>query len=743
MDDPVVLVRGGAPYVADLPHADALHLVFVRATSAHARIRSIDVARASAAPGVVAVYVADDLGLDGVAGFDFFPPAFARPPLARDLVRFAGEPVAVVLATTLARAVDAADLVEVTLDPLPHVLDPLAALAADAPLLFPDASTNVAFTSHIGTDEATALDGSALVVRATYHITRLAPCPIEPNGILVRPHNGRLTVWATTQSVHTLRDAIAAQLALAPDHVRVIAPAVGGAFGAKFPVHTDLLAAAAVAHRSGHVVRWIETRAEHLTGPTHGRGQHQQIAMGFRADGTITGLAATLVADGGAYPGLGAVIPNATATMACGPYRIGRVAIDARGVVTNTSPTIASRGAGRPEATAMLEQTLDRAAHRLGLDPVEIRRRNLLRADELPHVTPTGLTIDSGNYHAALDLACARIAYTRRRVRQHLQVRAGGPVTGIGVAIYQDITPFRLVTEYASVTVRLGDDARPRLELRAGTLSHGQNHTATYGVIARRVLSLPDAPVTLHDRDTAVVARGAGSAGARSTQIAGSAIHEAAIEVRLHARRVAAELLEAPLADVQLDERGFTVAGVPSRVCSWTDVLDEHGPIAYEHDWTQPGSTVPYGVHAAVVDLDPETGALELVQFVAVDDCGVVVDAALATGQQQGGAAQGIAAALYEHVVYDDDGNLRTSNLADYLMPSAADLPPIETARVEVPTPLNPIGAKGVGQSGCIGAPAALHNAVLDALAQLGVHPDRLDPPYTPERIWKLISDAR
>ena len=586
------------------------------------------------------------------------------------------------------------------------------------------------------------LDDAALVVRTVHHIPRVAPSPMETNGILVRPHGAHLTVWASTQGVHTLRDAIATTLGMERHHVRVVAPAVGGAFGAKYHVHTDLLVVAAAARRLGLPVRWIESRSEHLAGPAHGRGQHQQIAMGFRADGTITGLAATLVADGGAYPGLGAIMPNATTTMACGPYRIDRVAIDASGVVTNGSPTIAYRGAGRPEATAMLEQTIDRAAHQLQLDPVEMRRRNLLRPDELPRTTATGLTIDSGDYLAALDLACERIGYARLRARQRAGIVDARTVTGVGLAVYQDVTPFRLVTEFASVVVRLGAADVPIIELRAGTLSHGQNHTATYGAIARRVLQLPEARVALQDRDTDLVPRGVGSASARSTQIAGSAVHEAAVVVRDAARRVAAELLECARSDLELTPRGFSVRGVPSRACSWTDVLRAHGSFTHELDWTQPGSTVPYGVHAAVVELDPETGALELTRFVAVDDCGTVVDEDLVDGQQQGGAAQGIATMLYEAVVYDEDGNLRTANLADYLVPSAADLPVIETARTQVPSPRNPIGAKGIGQSGCIGAPPAIHNAVLDAFAQLGPLPERLDPPFTPERLWRALQDT-
>ena len=748
MDDPAVLVRGASPYVADLPHRHALHAAFVRADRPHARITAIRTAAALAMPHVVAVLTGADLALRAVPGYEVFDAGFARPPLAVEVVRFVGEPVAIVLASTLAAAVDAALAVEVDLAALMHVIDPLAALADDAPKLFPAVGTNRAFVAHVGDTKAEVLAGADLVVRSEHLIPRVAPSPMETNGVLVEPEGAGLTVWASVQGVHTLRDTLATTLGLAPGTVRVIAPAVGGAFGAKYHVHTDLLVVAAAALHTQRPVRWIESRTEHLLGASHGRGQHQAIEMGFRSDGTIVGLAATLTADGGAYPGLGAIMSNATATMSCGPYRNRRIAIDARGVVTNTSPTIAYRGAGRPEATAMLEYTLDRAAHTLGIDPIEIRRRNMLRADELPCTTAAGVAIDSGDYPAVLALACERIGYDVVRARQRAHpARASRVVVGIGVGLYQDITPFRLVTEFASVEVSSkenapNDAAFPRVDLRAGTLSHGQNHTATYGAIVEHVLHIPRDRCRLQDRDTALVPRGIGSASARSVQIAGSAIHEAAVVVRDEAIRIAARLLEAAASDIELSARGFNVRGVPSATLTWHDILRESGPIGHALDWTQSGSTIPFGAHAAVIELDRETGALTVVRFVAVDDCGVVVDHTLVDGQQQGGATQGIATMLHEEIVYDADGNLRTANLADYLVPSAADVPTVETARTEVPTPRNPIGAKGIGQSGAIGAPPAVHNAVLDAFAQLGALPPRLDPPFSPERMWRLLRDA-
>ncbi|CAB5006539.1 MAG: molybdopterin-dependent oxidoreductase [Actinobacteria bacterium] len=748
MDDPALLVRGASPYVADLSEPDLLHAAFVRSPFAHARILTIDSVEATLQPGVAAVLTAADLALVPVPGFDAFAAGFARAPLAESVVRFAGEPVAIVLASSAAAAVDAASLVDVRYEPMPHVLDPLAALKADAPLLFPALGSNQAFATHLGGSPADALEGADVIIHTRHVIPRVAPVPMEPNGILIVPRGGAITVWASTQGVHTLRDALAATLGLASIDVRVISPAVGGAFGAKYHVHTDLLVVAAAAIHVGRATRWIETRTEHLHGASHGRGQQQDISMGFRHDGTIVGLAATLTADGGAYPGLGAIMPNATAAMACGPYRLRRIAVDARGAVTNTSPTIAYRGAGRPEATAMLEFTIDRAAHRLGIDPIELRLRNVLRPDELPYTTATGVEIDSGDYPAVLALARERIGYDDVRAAQerdrYRPLHERRLITGVGVGLYLDITPFRLVTEFASVTVRPGHDTTgmPEIELRAGTLSHGQNHRATYGAIAERVLHIPRERCRLEDRDTSLVPRGIGSASARSVQIAGSAIHEAAIVVRDRACQVAADLLEARVDDIELTTNGFNVRGAPSSTIAWADVLRATGPIAHEHDWTQSGSTIPFGVHAATVTLDRETGALELMRFVAVDDCGVVVDGTLVDGQQQGGAAQGIATMLYEEIVYDENGNLRTSNFGDYLVPAASDLPRIETARTEVPTPRNPIGAKGIGQSGAIGSPPAIHNAVLDAFAQLGAIPEQLDPPFTPERMWNLLRNG-
>ena len=729
------MLTGEASYVADLPHDGALHAVFVRAPVAHARIRSIDAVAARAARGVNAVFIADDLGLPPVVGFEAFGATMARPPLADGTVRFVGEPVALVLAESLAAAFDGAGLVGVDYEPLDPVVDPQTASDSSAPLLFAGAGSNVAFRQHVGVDVDEALAGSDVVVRAYFEHQRLSASPMETNAVLVEPHpDGTITLHASAQGVHTVRDAIARVLDLPVDDVRVVAPYVGGGFGAKYHVCNEFFVLAAAARATVRPVRWVETRTEHLLGCSHGRGQQQHAAMGLTRDGTIVGVTATLLGDGGAYPGLGAVMPNATGVMVCGPYRVPKVSVDSMGVVTNTSPTIAYRGAGRPEAAVMLERLLDLASRELGIDPIELRRRNLLHAGDFPYTTPTGLRYDSGEYRRALDIALDVIGYdaVRRSQRTHA---AGALALGVGVAVYMDVTPFRLVTEYVEIVVD-DDGGEPRATVVAGTCTHGQSHETTYGALVTRELGIPRERIRLIDRDTALVPRGIGSASARSAQIAGSGVHEAAVVVRDLARERAADLLEAPTVDIVFADATFSVRGVPTRAVGWREVLAA-GPLRHALDWTQNGSTFPFGVHAAVVEVDVETGATRLVRFVAVDDCGRLIVPELVDGQQQGGAAQGIAAVLYEGIEYDADGTPRTANLGDYLVPSAADLPTIETRRTETPSPLNPIGAKGIGQSGAIGAPGAVINAVLDALAPFGVRD--LNPPITPERVWQAV----
>lgn len=726
------MVRGAATYVADLPLDGVWHAVFVRSPVAHALVNRIDTSTVIA-PAVV--LTAHELALAPILGFDTVNAHMARPPLATDRVRFVGDPIAVVLAPTLAEAHDAAEVVRVDYDPLLAVTGVDAARATGAPLLFPEAGTNVAFSAAQGVSPDDALDGADHVVRARFAHQRLAAAPLETNAVLARPQpDGTLVVHASSQAVHTVRDAIARALGRDNAQVRVIAPHVGGGFGGKFHTCYEYVVIAAAAVATGRAIRWIESRHEHLLGACSGRGQYQDVALGLRADGTFVGIVGEFVTDAGAYPSLGAVMANATGVMATGPYRIPKYSVTATGVVTNTSSTIAYRGAGRPEAAVMLERIIDLAARELGIDRVELRRRNLIAPDEFPYTAASGLRYDSGDYGHALDVALDAIGYhdfRRDGAAAHLR-------RGIGFAIYMDVTPFRLVTEYAGVRIALLDGA-PHATVTAGTCNFGQAHETLYATVLAPVLDIDRDRVTLIDRDTGLVPRGIGSASARSAQICGSSVHEAAIEVRRVACERAADLLEARADDVVFAAGRFAVRGVPARTVGWSEVLSS-GPIEFDHDWSQPGNTFPFGVHAAVVEVDTGTGEVRLERFVAVDDCGTMIVPDIVDGQTQGGAAQGIAAALYEEVLYDRDGTPRTASFADYLIPSAADLPRVETRHTETPTPLNPIGAKGIGQSGCIGAPGAVINAVLDALAPLGVRD--LQPPFTPEKLWRALRDA-
>jgi carbon-monoxide dehydrogenase large subunit len=718
-DEP--LLRGQRRYVDDLG-ADHLRVAFVRSTVAHARILGIDVAPAAAAPGVVGVFTAADLGLGHLRGHPLLDPSFDRPPLAEDEVRFVGEPVAVVVARTRAQAVDAAELVVVDVEPVPVQLL--------------DEAAPTAWQLGTGT-EAEVLADAEVVVRGDFVNQRVATAPMEPDGAVAEPEGDGVLLWASTQRVHYVRHAVAASLGLPDEQVRVRVPQVGGGFGGKFEPAPEAAVVAALALRLGTRVGWTQTRTENLLCMPHGRGQVQHGALGLTRDGTFTGLWADVLGDAGAYPTVGALIPNATLAMIAGTYRVTRAGGRARSVVTNTTPMGAYRGAGRPEASALVERLVDLAAVELGVDPVELRRRNLVEA--FPHASPTGVVYDSGDYHACLDGAVQAVGYDAVRAEQAAR-RAAGATTllGVGVAMWIDCTPMNRPGEWASVEVVPGDDG-VHLHVRDGANDQGQAHATTWGLLLAERLELPVASVVLEHGDTKFVPKGEGTGSARSLMLAGGAVAQAGDQLAEHARRVAADLLEAAVDDVVLDDDGFTVAGSPSVRRSWLDVARAERLVA-EVDFEQPGPTFPAGCHAAVVEVDAETGRVELRRFVAVDDCGTVVNPTVVTGQQHGGIVQGIAQALFEEVAYDADGNPVTTTFADYGIPSAAELPRLDVATVDVRSPVNPLGTKGIGQAGAIGSTIAVQNAVVDALAHLGVR--HVDLPCTPERVWRSIQHA-
>jgi carbon-monoxide dehydrogenase large subunit len=747
-EDPRIL-RGDADYFDDLPVEGLLHVAFVRSTMAHARIESADTSEAAAMPGVVAVYTADGLGLEPGQGFAMVPAALARPPLARDVVRFVGDIVAVVVAETRAQAVDAAEMVIVDYDPLPTVIDPEAALADDAPLVFPEHGSNLAIEFNFG-DDPSILDDADVVVEGRFLNQRLAPVPMEPNGILVElDGDDGLTVHVPTQNPHGVRDPLAGVVGLDEDRIRVVATTVGGGFGAKSGLYPEFAIVATAARKLGRPLKWSETRSENMTAMTHGRGQIQYIELGLKRDGTFTGLRGRIVCDGGAYPGVGAFLPYLTRSMSQGVYRIPKIEMNSKSAITNTTPTAAYRGAGRPEAAALLERIVDMAAVELGRDPVDLRKQNFLRPEEFPLTTVTGANYDSADYVKALDEACRVAGYEELR-RDQAQRRERGDVKqlGIGLSVYTEVTAGGLFQEFGSVEVQTDGTVTATV----GTSPHGQGLETAFKMIVAELLGVPMDAVNVVQSDTAVVPRGMGTMGSRSLQIGGTAIYKTSELVVDKAKRLAAHLLEADVADIVVHEgEGVGAAGAPATALSWAELAMAAGdparrPANFEEglraelDFNQGEATYPFGAHIAVVEVDTETGRVELLRHVAVDDCGRVINPLLVAGQQHGGIAQGIAQALYEGVRYDDDGNPQTANLMDYAMPSAAELPSFEASNTETPTPLNPLGAKGIGEAGTIGSTPAAQNAVVDALSIFGIR--HLDMPLTSERVWQAIRNA-
>lgn len=717
-----------------------LHAAFVRSPFAHARVTAVDTELAAALPGVVAVYTAKTLGLGPVLTFGHVNDACARLPLADDRVRFVGEQVAVVIAESAAVAADAATVVDVDYEPMDSVADPESALGPDAPLQFEELGSNVA----AGVRDAAGADVLAdadRVVRARVVNQRLAVAPIEPNAILVQPDGDGMTAHLSTQMPHLARSMLAETFGLDERAVRVVAPHVGGAFGGKPGLPSEHVAVAGAARLLGRPVLWAETRSEAMLS-MHGRGQVQYAELGLRADGTITGLRWRVIGDCGAYAGFGGALAlGPTRMMSQGVYRIPALSYDAIAALTNTAPVGAFRGAGRPEAAALLERMMDLAAYELEMSPVELRRRNLIAPDEFPYTTLAGTTYDVGDYDLPLREALRVAGYDDLRREQSERRRRGDTVQlGVGLALYVEVTGSG-GGEFGSVEVH--PDAHATV--MAGTSAHGQGHATSFSMIVADRLGLPMDSVEYVQSDTARVPRGGGTGGSRSLQLGGNAVGAAADAVLEQARGIAARMLEAAREDIELDSGTFRVAGVPDLTLTWTQVAayaEEHG----EHlraglDFEQKGATFPFGAHVSVVEVDTETGLVTPVRHVAVDDCGRVLNPLIVAGQQHGGSAQGIAQALWEGFVYTADGTPLTSTFADYSLPTAADVPPLEVSTTQTPTPLNPLGAKGIGESPTIGATPAVQNAVVDAVSHLGVR--HIDMPCTPNQVWRAIRAAR
>jgi carbon-monoxide dehydrogenase large subunit len=753
LEDPVLLT-GAAKYVDDLDSSGAARIVFVRSSIAHGTLRSVDVDEASRMPGVLAVYHAggDDLGLPPFQAFPMLPAAFNRPVFATDRVRFVGDIVAAIVAETGPQAVDAAETVVVDIDPLPVVIAQGDAIAPDAELLFPEAGSNVCFGTALGED-ADPLVGADTVAEVSMVSQRLAGVPMEPNGCLMVPGEpaGGITCWISHQAPHSVQPALAAAVGLEPDLVRVVCPWVGGGFGPKSAVYVEFLAAAVAAMRLGRPVKWMETRSEDMVALVQGRDFVMTAKLGLTNDGKIVGLDANVIASAGAYPAIGAVLPMLTQLMVVGVYDVPKVRFQGTTVATNLPQIGAYRGAGRPEATQLIERVLDVAADQLGIDPAEIRRRNFLDPAAFPLTTSTGGAYDSGEYAKALDAALAAAGYDDLRAEQARRREAGDPVqVGIGISTYVEVTaPLGLHTEYGAVEVY--DDGTASMAV--GTSAHGQGHHTAFAMVASDVLGIPMNKIRLINSDTATVPHGAGTMGSRSLQTAGNAVLAASKEVLVRVQQIAGHLMEASPDDIVTGEDGAHVAGVPGRTLTWAEIATasqdkdrlpddlEPGPLRHEGDFDGTNSTFPFGAHISVVDIDTETGQVTMRRHIAVDDCGRILNPLLVRGQQHGGIAQGAAQALFEWVQYDQDGNPLTSNLMDYTIPAASELSSFEVSNTETDSPRNPLGAKGIGESGTIGSTPAIHNAVVDALSHLGI--THIDMPCSPERVWRAIQTAR
>lgn len=742
------LITGASTYVGNLRLDSLAHVAFVRSPLAHALVTGIDTAEAAAAPGVLAVHTAADLDLPAHHGLMVLNPELPRPPLATDRVRFVGEAVALVVAETRAAAVDATELVEVDYEPLPAVTDPEAALAEGAELQFPEYGSNLA--AGLRGPDGDPLEDAEVVVRVRMENQRVAAVPLEGNAIVADPRAGgddgyALTLHVSTQMPHGFHNQLCQVLGLDPGTVRVIAPHVGGGFGAKAGLLAEHTATVGAARALGRPLAWVETRSENLVSMPHGRGQVGYYELGLTRDGRMTGLRARVIGDAGAYAGFGGALPlHMTYLMATGVYDIPKVRYDAASALTNTTPMGAFRGAGRPEAAAHLERLVELAAAELDMDPVELRRRNFLAPDAFPHTTPTGATYDVGDYDLPLREALRLVGHDELRAEQARRRAAGDPVRlGLGMSVYVEVTAGGGGGEYGSVTVHADGSAT----VSAGTSAHGQGHATSFSMLVSDRLGIPLDRITYVQSDTARVPRGAGTGGSRSLQLGGTAVSEAAHELYERARTIAATLLEASAEDVEITDDGtFGVAGVPGGpTVTWTEVHRRAGEtgetLHVGLDSEQAGATFPFGAHVSVVEVDTDTGRVVPLRHVAVDDCGRILNPLLVEGQQHGGMAQGIAQALYEQVRYDDEGQPLTSSLAAYTIPSAADMFDFEAATTETPTPLNSLGAKGIGESATIGSTPAVQNAVVDALADLGVR--HVDLPCTPERVWRAVAAAR
>ena len=770
------IIRGQSNFVDDvkLPQGRpaVLHMALVRSTYAHAHIEDINLDAARELPGVVAAFSGAELvhELPTLELISTLPGLKIpqRLPLAIDRVRYVGDPVAVVLAENRYIAGDARDLVEVDYDMLPSVTDPEAALSQDAPLLYEEFGSNVAVSiPSAGGDIEAAFAQADQVVRLRVVNQRVSPGSLEGRACLFDfdANTGQLSAWLSTQTIFQAQKALARALGIEASKIRVYSLNVGGAFGAKLGISGEEIVAALLAIKYERPVKWIEDRSENLQAQTHGRGQIDYVEAAVKNDGRLLGLRVRNVADFGAFLAYTTPLsPNTTGRMLNGPYAIQALDYQALGVFTNTVPIAAYRGAGRPEATYLLERTMDAIAHNLHLDPAEVRRRNLIAPDAFPYRTVHGIVYDSGNYPAALEKVLELSDYSGWRAKQQERRKVGSnTLLGIGLSTFVEISggPFGTQgpgTPQDAALVRIRQDGT--ILVQSGVAHNGQGYFTAFAQIAAQTFHLPGSQVEVQMNDTGLPAYSHGTFGSRTTQIGGAAVLLAAQAAREKALHAATHLLEAAPDDLEIIDGQVRVRGVPGRAISLGELarqVEEH-PDLIEHDTsTLNGTTIEglaawrafapsaptfsSGAHVAIVEVEVETGEVHVLRYVAVDDCGPVLNSYLTEAQVHGGLAQGIGQALYEEIVYDENGQPLTGTLMDYTLPNAEQIPEFVVDAVETPSPVNPLGAKGAGEAGCIGGPPTIVNAVLDALAPFGIK--TIDMPLRPEKVWTLLQAAR
>ncbi len=760
------LVNGQTLWTDSINLPGMAHFALLRSPMAHARITSVDVSAARALPGVIAAFsgadLADQLGSLPTA-WPVTPEMVSppHPPLAVDEVRYAGDAVAVVVARDRYTAADALEAISVDYDPLPAVVDLEAALAEGSPLVHADAGTNRCYVwPFAGGDYAAAKAAADVVVRRRFVQQRLLPTAMEPRAVVVDPvaASGEITVYSATQIPHVLRLMLALTIGIPEQKIRVIAPDVGGGFGSKLDVYAEEVIGVVLAQKLGRPVKWTESRSEGYQATIHGRGQIQDIEIAARRDGTILGMSVDLLADMGAYLQLvTAGVPLLGAFMYPAIYKMDAYSFTCTGVFTTKTPTDAYRGAGRPEATYAVERIIDELAHELGRDPVDLRRQNWICHEEFPYTTIAGLTYDSGNYEAATAKALALFDYDGLRAEQAARRDRNDPVQlGIGVSTFTEmcgLAPSRVLGSlsygaggWEAAGIRMLPTGK--VEVVTGASAHGQGHETAWSQIAADLLGVPFEDVEVIHGDTQSSPKGMDTYGSRSLVVGGVALHLAAGKVVDKARRIAAHLLEASEDDVQFDKGVFSVKGSPEAKLTIQEValatfaahnLPDGMEPSLDSDavYDPENFSYPHGTHLCAVEVDTETGRSTIRSYVCVDDVGSVINPLIVEGQVHGGLAQGIAQALYEEAAYDADGNLLTGTMADYLLPSAADLPAFVTDRTETPATSNPLGVKGVGEAGTIASTPAVINAIVDALRPFGVND--LAMPATPERVWRAL----